>query len=104
MTRNLSLLAVAALAACATSKSATTAPAAGAHHEMAAPAPADAGGTKAFDHKPAAGEVAICAVSGEKFTVSAETKVREYKGKWYALCCDDCGPEFDKEPEKFATP
>lgn len=62
-----------------------------------------AGATKAFDHKPQAGEKAICAVSGEPFTVTAETKTAEHEGKWYAFCCDECAPEFAANPAKFAN-
>ena len=80
----------------------TVEPAPTAHAGMQMAAPTAAAGTRAFDHKPAPGEVAICAVSGEKFLVSAETKVREHNGRWYAFCCDDCAPEFDKDPGSFA--
>lgn len=61
------------------------------------------GAIKAFDNKPEAGEKAICAVSDEPFTVTAETKVAEYKGKWYAFCCDDCAPSFEADPAEYAV-
>lgn len=103
MIRSLSLLCALAVSACVTvvvPKAADTATAA--HTGMQPAASQAAAGTRAFDHKPQPGEVAICAVSGEKFLVTAETKVREHNGRWYAFCCDDCGPEFDKDPGSFA--
>ena len=78
-------------------------PACAEHTGMQKMAPAEAAATKAFDHKPNPGETAICAVSGEKFTVEKDTKVAEYKGKWYAFCCDNCEPDFQKDPAKFAN-
>ena len=73
------------------------------HTGMQKMIPADAVATRAFDHKPNVGEKAACAVSGEKFEVAADTKVAEYKGKWYAFCCDECEPDFKKDPAKFAA-
>ena len=43
-----------------------------------------------------------CPVSGEDFTVSPKTTQLVYAGKRYAFCCDDCLPEFNKNPAKFA--
>ncbi len=43
-----------------------------------------------------------CPVSGEEFTVSPKTAQLVYAGKRYAFCCDDCLPEFNKNPAKFA--
>lgn len=73
------------------------------HTGMQKMIPADSVATKAFDHKPNPGEKAICAVSGEKFEIAADTKVSEYDGKWYAFCCDSCQPDFEKDPAKFAA-
>ena len=72
-------------------------------HTNVQPLVADStGGTKAFTAKPAPGAKAICPVSDEAFLVTAETKVEEYKGKFYALCCDECVPAFKADPAKFA--
>lgn len=91
--------------ACATTKPAASAdPACANHTGMQKMVPAGTPATKAFDHKPNPGEKAICAVSGETFEVAADTKVSQHDGKWYAFCCDNCQPDFDKEPAKFATP
>ena len=59
------------------------------------------GASKSFDHKPAAGEKAICPVSSEAFSVTADTKVQQVDGRWYAFCCDDCAPDFAKDPAKY---
>lgn len=77
-------------------------PACSMHAGMQKMAAADAVATKAFDHAPKIGETAQCAVSGEKFVVAAESKTAEYNGKWYAFCCDECGPDFAKDPAKYA--
>jgi len=61
-----------------------------------------AGAVKAFDHRPKAGEKAICAVSGEVFLVDADTQTTEFEGKYYAFCCEDCPKEFKTDPAKFA--
>jgi len=93
-----------ALAACATTQSAAPAPAANheGHTGMQPPAADATGAVKAFDHKPKPGEKAICAVSGEAFTVTEETKTAEYQGKYYAFCCDMCAPDFAADPAKYA--
>lgn len=113
MIRTMLVLAL-ALSACA------TAPARQEHH-AAAPAPAKAevapeshagmqppladatGAKKVFDQKPMPGEKALCAVSGEAFTITEETKVAEHNGKYYAFCCDDCEPEFKSNPGKYTN-
>lgn len=61
------------------------------------------GAVKAFDHKPEPGEKALCAVSDEPFTITAETKTAEYEGKWYAFCCDECAPAFAADPAQYAV-
>ena len=47
------------------------------------------------DYKPKAsefGKKAKCPVTGEGFTVGAETKAVKYKGKVYYFCCASCAP------------
>ena len=60
------------------------------------------GAKKAFDAKPKPGEKGICAVSGEVFDITPETKTAEFKGKYFVFCCDSCEPEFKADPAKFA--
>jgi YHS domain-containing protein len=50
----------------------------------------------------AAGTKMKCVVTGEEFTVGAKTTQIVYEGKRYAFCCNDCLPEFNKNPAKFA--
>ena len=59
------------------------------------------GAKKGFDKKPAVGTKAKCPVMGNEFTVSKDTLISEYKGKYYAFCCPGCKPQFDKNPEKY---
>jgi hypothetical protein len=113
MRKLLGTMAMLAFAACAQApvkaetKTAPAAPMADAacdmHTGKQADAPAGAVGTKAFDHKPLAGEQAVCAVSGEAFVVAADTKTAEHDGKWYAFCCDDCAPSFAADPAKYVS-
>jgi len=56
---------------------------------------------KSFAEKPAAGTWAKCAVSGDVFRVGPETQMSQHDGRWYAFCCDECKPDFDKDPAKF---
>ena len=95
---NLILRAVglALLAGCATAPK--TPPAEAAHSE---PKIDPAGAVKAFDHAPQPGEKAICPVSGDVFIVSASTQTKEYNGKYYAFCCDDCPSQFAANPGKY---
>jgi YHS domain-containing protein len=51
----------------------------------------------------AAGTQLKCPVSGEEFTVKDKTPTLVYKGKRYAFCCADCIPDFNKNPDKFAS-
>ena len=111
MTKHVLSAALLSLAACATTsaakvetKAAAADPACAEHTGVQEAAPAAVAGTKAFDHRPKEGEVAICPVSGESFVVGKDAKVLEHGGKWYAVCCDDCGPEFEKDPAKYAVP
>jgi YHS domain-containing protein len=48
------------------------------------------------------GKDVVCPVMGTKFKVTAITKVEEYKGKPYFMCCGMCPPEFKKNPAKYA--
>ena len=57
---------------------------------------------KSFDKQPAAGTWARCAVSDEVFKVGPETTFSTYDGRVYAFCCDECKPDFDKDPAKFS--
>ncbi len=73
------------------------------HTGMQKMVPPETAAVRAFDHKPNPGEKAECPISGEKFEVAADTKVVEHKGRWYALCCDECEPDFKKDPDKYAA-
>jgi YHS domain-containing protein len=55
----------------------------------------------AFDAPPSEGTKAKCPVSGETFTVGANTQRSEYQSKHYVFCCPDCKPDFDKDPAKY---
>jgi YHS domain-containing protein len=57
---------------------------------------------RSFDTKPAVGTWARCPVSGDVFRVGPETEMTQYEGRWYAFCCDECKPDFDKDPAHFA--
>ena len=52
-------------------------------------------------HRYAVGDKAHCPVTNEDFVVSASTLQVEQSGHYYAFCCADCKPTFDKHPEKF---
>ena len=54
-----------------------------------------------FSKKPAVGTKAKCPVTGNVFTVTKDTQLSKYKGKFYAFCCPGCKPQFDKEPTKY---
>lgn len=57
---------------------------------------------RSFDKQPAEGTWARCAVSGDVFKVGKETQFATYQGRVYAFCCDECKPDFVKNPAKFA--
>jgi YHS domain-containing protein len=108
MNRAMTVVAMALLCvACAAPKTSGAPPAAAAapmmhhhhHHadEQAGDAPA------AFDRLPAPGTLARCAVSGEVFTVAADTTYSEFQGKTYVFCCGGCKTRFDAAPDKFAA-
>jgi YHS domain-containing protein len=99
-----------ALAACAAQagcqekqpevKPALAAPPPAPTHAEAAPAPG--GVARSFAATPAPGTRAKCPVSGEEFTVAEKTAIASYGGRYYAFCCGDCKPDFEKNPAKFA--
>ena len=51
----------------------------------------------------AVGAKAKCPVSGEDFTIKADTLQVSYAGKRYAFCCPECQPTFAKNPAKYAA-
>jgi YHS domain-containing protein len=57
---------------------------------------------KSFDKQPPAGTWARCPVSGDVFQVGAGTEFATHDGRVYAFCCDDCKPDFLKNPDKYA--
>jgi YHS domain-containing protein len=57
---------------------------------------------RSFDKQPPPGTWARCPVSGDVFKVGKETQFATYNGRVYAFCCDECKPDFDKDPVKFA--
>lgn len=74
------------------------------HHEGAAEHgdPAAAADAQAsFDGAPPVGAHAICPVSGEAFTVAADTQTAEYQGRTYAFCCPRCKGRFEAAPASF---
>lgn len=57
--------------------------------------------TNGFPQKPAVGTKAVCPVMKNEFSVTANTQISEYKGKFYAFCCPGCKPQFEQDPEKY---
>jgi YHS domain-containing protein len=49
------------------------------------------------------GDKTRCPVSGEVFTVSAESPKVEVDGKTYYMCCGGCTEKFKADPKKFLT-
>ena len=47
------------------------------------------------------GEKTKCPVSGEVFTVAADSPKFEYKGKTYYTCCAGCMKKVQENPEKY---
>ncbi len=47
------------------------------------------------------GSKAVCAVTGDTFTIHKSTPVVQYKGEVYYMCCPGCDTEFMKDPEKY---
>jgi YHS domain-containing protein len=57
---------------------------------------------RSFDTQPAVGTWAKCPVSGDIFQIGKDTEFATYNGRVYAFCCDDCKPDFVKNPAKYA--
>lgn len=47
------------------------------------------------------GDKTTCPVSGETFTVAADSPKVEHEGKTYYFCCEDCVADFQKDPAKY---
>src|SRR5438046_3075044 len=45
---------------------------------------------------------ARCAVSGDVFKVGKDTTFATHEGRTYAFCCNECKPDFEKDPAKYA--
>lgn len=88
--RTLLLLSLVSLfAGCASTKSAEGAPPAAEAQAMKKPGDA------------VLGDKTTCPVSGETFTVAADSPKVEYEGKTYYFCCEDCVGDFQKDPAKY---
>jgi YHS domain-containing protein len=64
-------------------------------------AKADAAAPKVFKSAQKVGTKATCPVTGEQFTIEADTLHAEYKGKHVYFCCPGCKSTFDKDPDKY---
>jgi YHS domain-containing protein len=49
------------------------------------------------------GEKTRCPVSGEVFTVAADSPKVDVDGKTYYLCCSGCTEKFKADPKKYLT-
>jgi len=47
------------------------------------------------------GDKSVCLVSGEDFTVAADSPKAEHEGKTYYFCCPGCAKKFQAEPKKY---
>ncbi|MFO0755282.1 MAG: YHS domain-containing protein [Byssovorax sp.] len=47
------------------------------------------------------GDKTHCPVSGEDFTVAADSPKVELDGKTYYFCCPGCAKKFQADPQKF---
>ncbi len=94
-----SALCLATVCACASGGGA--APAGGPSSAPAA-APA-AAAPSSFAEDPAPGTAATCTVSGEAFTVAADSERVVHEGRTYVFCCAGCKDEFLADPAKFAA-
>ena len=65
--------------------------------------PAKFAGAKEAAAEPAAAlpASAVCPVSGETFTPTAETETAEFEGKTYYMCCPGCRGKFLADPASF---
>jgi YHS domain-containing protein len=75
-----------------------------AHEADKAEAKKHADAPRSFDSQPPVGTWARCPVSGDVFQVAKDTQFASYGGRVYAFCCDDCKPDFVKNPAKYADP
>ena len=57
---------------------------------------------RSFAARPEVGTWAKCPVSGDVFKVAKDTQIAQHGGRYYAFCCAECGPDFEKNPSKFA--
>jgi len=70
-----------------------------AHGDPAAAADAQT----SFEGAPPVGAHAICPVSHEAFTVTADTQTSVHEGRTYAFCCPNCKGRFDADPTQFVS-
>ena len=49
------------------------------------------------------GDATTCPVSGDTFTVAADSPSLVYQGKTYYFCCTDCVGDFKKAPEHYLS-
>jgi Cu+-exporting ATPase len=47
------------------------------------------------------GDTTRCPVSGDEFTVEANSPKVEHAGKTYYFCCGGCKKKFEADPEKY---
>lgn len=47
------------------------------------------------------GDRTRCPVSGEEFTVTADSPHADYQGKTYYFCCPHCPQKFQADPPKY---
>jgi YHS domain-containing protein len=47
------------------------------------------------------GDRTRCPVSGEEFTVTADSPHADYQGKTYYFCCPHCPEKFQADPSKY---
>ena len=71
-------------------------------HEQSAEAKKHADAPTSFEAQPPVGTWAKCAVSGDVFQVQKDTQFATWEGRTYAFCCDDCKPDFVKNPARYA--
>jgi Cu+-exporting ATPase len=102
MILGLALMAAACGGSHAQGNAAPAATSSGSHCAMGARPEPGATAPAAFEAAPAVGTRAKCPVSGEVFTVSADTPRAEHGGKHYAFCCPGCKKRFEANPAGFA--
>ena len=70
-------------------------------HKKPSTSPESAANTKPNDGTVVVGDVTTCPVSGDVFTVTAESPKTEIDGKTYYFCCAGCVDKFAADPAKF---